>query len=198
MSVSTDETLVIASDFYGTTRLLRFDDGTQIGAPLANGSMTAAERGTEPVVRGNCSVFLPGSHVALIVDWDTGAVRLVDVDSRTEASPPFTAFPGLSFWDVSPDGRVAAVGGANGATRLYDLQTGAQIGDPFPSTFSRHLRALHPRRPVHDHVRRSADHLGHRPRIVAGEGLHRRRAEPDESRVAAVHATRRAVPRHLP
>jgi WD40 repeat protein len=50
-SVSTDEKLIIASDFNGTTRLLRFDDGARVGAPLANGSMTAAERGNEPVVR---------------------------------------------------------------------------------------------------------------------------------------------------
>ena len=44
VSVSTDRTLVIASDFDGTTRLLSLDTGTEIGAPLANGSMTDRER----------------------------------------------------------------------------------------------------------------------------------------------------------
>jgi WD40 repeat protein len=133
VSVSTDESLVLASDFDGTTRLLRFDDGTQVGPPLANGSMPAFERANEPLVRGTFSAFLPGTHVALIFDSTDGAVRLVDVDSRTERSPRVTVLPGASFWDVSPDGRVAAVGSATGATQLYDLQTGTQIGDPFPS-----------------------------------------------------------------
>jgi len=133
VSVSTDESLVLASDFDGTTRLLRFDDGTQIGAPLANGSMTEAERGPEPLVRAQTSAFLPDSHVALLVDPIAGGVRFVDVDSRTEASPPFTVLPGGASWSVSPDGRLAAVGTPNSGTLLYDLQTGAQIGDPFPN-----------------------------------------------------------------
>jgi hypothetical protein len=37
----------------------------------------------------------------------------------------------LSLWDISPDGRLAA-GGGGGATRLYDLQTGTQLGAPYP------------------------------------------------------------------
>jgi WD40 repeat protein len=136
VSVSTDETLVIASDFYGTTRLLRFDDGAPVGAPLANGSMTAAERGTEPVVRANVSLFRPDSHVAALADWDTGAVRFVDVDTRTETDPPLTVLAGLAAYDFSPDGHTLAVGGSQGSVRLYDLETRAQIGDPFPSTTS--------------------------------------------------------------
>ena len=82
VSVSTDGTLVVASDFYGTARLLRFDDGTQVGAPLATGSMTAAERGTDPFTRGSDAAFLSDSHVAALDDWEAGAIRFVDVDSR--------------------------------------------------------------------------------------------------------------------
>jgi WD40 repeat protein len=41
---------------------------------------------------------------------------------------------GLTLINVSPDGRVVAVGGTEGAVRLYDLETRVQIGDPFPST----------------------------------------------------------------
>ena len=37
------------------------------------------------------------------------------------------------MWDVSSDGRQAAVGGVTNGTRLYDMETGEQIGDPFPS-----------------------------------------------------------------
>jgi WD40 repeat protein len=122
---------VIASDIGGTTRLFRFDTGAQVGAPLTNGSMPASELGTEPLLHGNGSVFRPGSHVALIIDWTTGVIRLVDVDSRTEVSH-FTAFSGFSLWNISPDGRLASGGGAN-ATRLYDLQTGTQVGVPFQS-----------------------------------------------------------------
>ena len=96
--------------------------------------MTASERGSDPVVRGNTSILLPGSHVAVIVDSTTGAVRLVDVDSRAEVSPGFEVLPGGSSWYVSPDGRVAAVGIVNGGTQLYELQTGEQVGDPFPSS----------------------------------------------------------------
>ena len=151
VSVSTDETLVIASDFYGTTRLLDFDDRAARSAPhWPTGRWPPPSGGPRRVVRGNFSAFLPGGHVALIVDWDTGIVRLVDVDSRTEVSPPFTAVSGLSLWSISPDGHVAIVGGANGATRLYDLQAGAPIGDPFPSRSTITFGMLHPRRPVHD------------------------------------------------
>jgi DNA-binding SARP family transcriptional activator/WD40 repeat protein len=136
LSASTDETLVIASDYYGTTRVLRFDDGTQVGAPLANGSMTASERGSEPEIRGSDSMFLPDSHVAAIIDWETGVIRFVDVDTRTEAYPPLSVFAGTAILEVSPDGRVVAVGGTQGAVRLYDRQARAQIGDPFPSNVS--------------------------------------------------------------
>jgi hypothetical protein len=95
------------------------------------------------VVRGNYSAFLPGSHVALIADWATSTVRLVDVDSRTDVSH-FEALGGQSLWYVSPDGRVATSGGATGVTRLYDLQTGTQIGNPFPSTTAYTLGLVSP------------------------------------------------------
>jgi WD40 repeat protein len=136
LSVSSDETLVIASDYYGTTRLLRFDDGTEVGTPLANGSMTAEERGTDPVVRASSSVFLPDSHVAALTDWDTGIVRFVDVNSRTEVSPPFTTVTGTSFPAISSDGAVLAVGGTGAAVRLFDVEARTPIGDPFPSSLS--------------------------------------------------------------
>jgi DNA-binding SARP family transcriptional activator/WD40 repeat protein len=136
VSVSTDETLAIASDFDGTTRLLRFDDGAEVGAPLANGSMTATERGTEPVVRANAALFRPDSHVAALADWDTGAVRFVDVDTHTETDPPLMVVAGLAGFNFSSDGRTLAVSGSQGAVRLFDLGTSAQIGDPFPSTTS--------------------------------------------------------------
>jgi WD40 repeat protein len=132
VSVSTDETLVVASDFCGTARLLRFDDGTQVGAPLANGSMTPTERGTDPITHASEASFLSDSHVAALDDWESGAIRFVDVDSRTQPAPPLAVTGGLP--DFSADGRLVAVGSTEGAVRLYDIEAGAQIGDPFPST----------------------------------------------------------------
>jgi WD40 repeat protein len=133
VSVSTDETLIVASDYYGTARLLRFDDGTQVGAPLANGSMTAAERGTDPISRASEAAFLPDRKVAALADWESGAIRFVDIETRTEPAPPLTVTVGTALPDFSPDGRLVAVGGTEGAVRLYDIEAGAQIGDPFPS-----------------------------------------------------------------
>jgi len=134
-SVSSDRQLVIASDWDGTTRLLRFDDGSRVGAPLANGSLTDEERGNDPIVHGNVSHFLPNSHDALIVDWTTGNVRIVNVDTRADAGPSFTGPRGLSIWAFSADARIAAVG-ANGAVRLYDLRSGEQLGDRIPTSFT--------------------------------------------------------------
>ena len=98
VSVSTDETLVIASDFYGTTRLLRFDDGHADRRPTGqwlDDRRRAWDRAASSAATTRSSCRAATSP--LIVDWDTGTVRLVDVDSRTEATPPFTAFSGLGI-----------------------------------------------------------------------------------------------------
>jgi hypothetical protein len=133
LAVSSDGSLVLATDYYGTARLLRSDDGSEVGAPLGNGSMTDAERRTAPRVPVNYVAFVPGGHVALLDDWDSGTIRVVDVDSRTEVAPPMHIAAGTTLLRVSGDGELLAVGGTEGLVRLYDLATRAQIGDPFPS-----------------------------------------------------------------
>jgi WD40 repeat protein len=71
-----------------------------------------------------------------MIDWDTGAVRVVDVDTRTDVAPPFTTFRGFSWLNLSPDGRLAAIGSTDHTVRLYDLEARGMIGDPFTSTAS--------------------------------------------------------------
>jgi DNA-binding SARP family transcriptional activator/WD40 repeat protein len=135
-SVSTDERFIVASDFWGTSRLLRFDDGAQIGPLLGYSSTLAKERGVAPVAHVNWASFVPGTHEAALTDWSTGAVRFLDVDSRTETRPSFTAIQGLSWMAFSADGHAVAIGSTDHAVRLYDVAKGAPIGEPFPSAAS--------------------------------------------------------------
>jgi hypothetical protein len=49
---------------------------------------------------------------------------------------------------LSPDGKTAAAGGTDGAVRLWDVETGRQVGHPFVHPAPVTAVAFHPREPL--------------------------------------------------